>query len=223
METAERRLHTIIAGLLVPAVLFGAIKLSPLLASWSLPKFAGALLGAAVASAATYRGLVFGINWLLRRSEFIKKRMLGPAYLNGTWVGWYRGADGNIKYVVEIVEQTFTSVLTRGEAFDDAGTSRGDWVSEAMFVAPARAQLVYTCNAQFNSVGTPSRSLVVFKLERKENTAAPDALDGFVTDVHNGNRTKVREEKLQDKPMAIPAALGKAKERYQQALKAGRA
>jgi FlaA1/EpsC-like NDP-sugar epimerase len=95
-------------------------------------------------SYATYKTFVFLIFFLGKRIALIKKLMLGNEYLDGTWIGHYRGVSGNIRYFIEEIEQNLDSIKIRGKSFNEDMELNSTWNSEAVNVDGKSGTLTYT-------------------------------------------------------------------------------
>lgn len=64
---------------------------------------------------AASKALLGGLIWLgtfrlianvlitaTKRISWVKRLVLGPDFLEGTWVGFYIGVSGNVRYIIEI-------------------------------------------------------------------------------------------------------------------------
>src|SRR5947208_1333487 len=58
-------------------------------------------ISALVTSAGLYRLLALGLRWLMERWEWLRSVVLGPSYMHGTWIGWFRGHTGELRYMIE--------------------------------------------------------------------------------------------------------------------------
>jgi hypothetical protein len=212
MQSAEAKFHSTVVGFLVPLLVLGVVKLAPLFATLSTSFLVAGTIAAALASAGSYKILSLVLAKLLRKSEWLKRFILGPSYLNGTWVGWFIGHNKDVRYIVEVFEQDLGGVNTRGMSFNEAGETHGEWRSEATLIDPVKGQLLYTCSADILTADVPFRSIAVFNFERRGSDDPPHALDGHVADVHDGVRLEIREVKIASTLLGFREALPKARE-----------
>lgn len=49
----------------------------------------------------------------------IKKKILGNYYLEGTWVGFFVGNSGKIRYICERFEQSLEGIIIQGSSYTD--------------------------------------------------------------------------------------------------------
>src|SRR5262249_5507973 len=64
----------------------------------------------ALGSVAVYKFLVSSLNSILERYSFVRRFVMGPHYVEGTWVG-YNLIGGNCFYVVDRYEQSLSGAV----------------------------------------------------------------------------------------------------------------
>jgi hypothetical protein len=87
-------------------------------------------VGALVGSAGAYRLLVLLVRWVMERVEVIRALVLGPYYMHGTWIGWFRGHSGELRFMVEHFIQDVDTLAIAGRSFDATGKEHGTWFSQ---------------------------------------------------------------------------------------------
>jgi hypothetical protein len=212
--TPETKFHSLVLGLTV-GIMF--VVISILVPYIQRAAFLPVLLGAIttiVLSVGTYRLIAKGFVEVLRRSRWLKSKLLGPYYMEGTWVGYFRGHQDDIRYTVEVFEQDFSSLTITGKSYTVADELHAQWFSEATSLDVEKGQLTYTSSLDILSRKSPEQSLVVVQLERKSAKSAPDAIEGYAADLADGVRIRIREEKASSRAMAHRDALPQAKEMF---------
>lgn len=164
------------------------------------------------ASAGAYGTLSKGLLFLLGRVRWLKAFILGARYMEGTWVGFFRGHGGHLRYVVEIVEQDLSSLRMSGRSYTDAGELHGQWSTDAVSIDAERGRLIFASSADFLTRGTTDQCVGVFHLERPSPGSAATAIEGYVADLVDGVRIATREEKVSSKHLGFEEALQKARE-----------
>lgn len=89
----------------------------------------GALTGTGL-----FEALAKLVELAFNRVRFIKKLILGPCYLEGSWVGFYISAAGQPRLIREFVRQDWSSIFINGQAFNIDGTPHGQWRSVVAMV-----------------------------------------------------------------------------------------
>jgi len=175
-----------------------------------------AILASGVFSIGLYRVIVYFLLQLFRRVSWIKKLILGPAFLHGTWVGFFIGRAGSVRYFVEVFEQDLTRTVVRGRSFREDASFHGFWVSDNVSVDPVRARLsyIYETDAIGNTFVNPG--IAVFQLERKDITEPAIRMQGFSSDLYNSSKLPAYEKKISEKLIFDNSeAIEKARDLYE--------
>lgn len=173
MDSAEAKFHATVVSLLVFPLVFGVVKLAPVLSTLPWLTLAAGTVATALASAGVYRLLSMILMHILRKNERLKRFILGRAYLHGTWVGWFIGHNNDVRYLVEVFEQDLSGVKTRGMSFTEAGDKHGEWSSEATLIDHTQGKFLYTCDVQILRAGGPlqERCAVHIRAEEPERSS----------------------------------------------------
>ena len=163
-------------------------------------------------SVGTYKSLASILLGLFDRFIFIRRRFLGPEYIEGTWVGCYEFSEGQRRFTVEYFEQTLDKVIVRGQAFTEEGEPYGQWLSRAVTVNAEQGTLIYAYDCDIHSDNTSFQGIAIFHFERKTKRKPPSVLNGFSADVIDGVRSANREHKIGDTEIGMKEAFEKAKE-----------
>jgi len=132
--------------------------------------------------------------------------------MEGTWAGHFIGHQNDIRYVVEVFEQDFSSLTIMGKSYTVAHDMHAQWTSEATYLDVEHARLIYASSLDVFSRKITVQSIVVFQLERESANDAPHAMEGYTADLDDGTRIWIREEKINEQAMAHRDAIRQAKE-----------
>jgi len=160
-----------------------------------------------------YKLFVLFIFFLGNRIELIKKIILRNEYLNGKWIGYYRGASGNIRYFIETIEQDLDCITIRGKSFNENMEFNSSWNSEAVNIDGKLGILTYTYSASGRFNDSDSLGMAKFSFNRKNSREIPKSMNGFSTDLIYGKRITSYEEKVINN-LSENELLIKAKELY---------
>lgn len=218
--TPEAKFHALVLGFTV-SVMFAVLTL---VVPWvehapALGLYGGTAI-ALLASGGAYGLLSKGLAFLLGRVRWLKALILGAHYLEGTWVGFFRGHGGHIRYVVEIVQQDLSSLRISGRSYTTEGELHGQWSTDAVSLDAERGRLIFASSADFLTRGVTVQSVGVFQLERPSPGSAATAIEGYVADLVDGVRIAMREEKVSSRHLGVEEALRKAKEMADRVLAA---
>lgn len=164
-------------------------------------------LGTLLLSIGIYKLLATLLLASSRKIKFVKRHLLGPSYLNGTWVGKFRTSESSIVYSVEHFEQTLSSLKIRGQAFSVADESYAYWNSLSETIDVEAGVLTYTYNCDKNDDKGSFQGVCVFQFERSDETSGPQGMRGYSADLIDGKRTENRETKLSEDLIPFAQAL----------------
>lgn len=192
-------------------VFFGVVTLAPLVASASVFKQAGSLVSAALSSFAIYKMVSWLIFLAFRKSQRLRKFLLGDAFIEGTWVGHYQHNNLN-RFTIEIISQAEGETRITGREFDENGKTRADWSSESSFIDLRRQRLTYVYSCDVYQTNHQQNGIGSFKLIKSDPNNPPDTLDGYAVDMIDGTKDPNTEHKISDLVVKTEDALAKAKE-----------
>lgn len=133
-----------------------------------------------------------------RNLKWLKKYLLGATYLDGTWAGEFINSRNERIITIEVFEQTISSLIIRGEAFNQDGTTYAQWSSVACSINSQDGVLTYTYTCDSNMNYSVFQCLGVFKFDRKASHLAPKFIKGYSVDITDGVKTENRERKISD-------------------------
>lgn len=170
-----------------------------------------------IVSLGLYRITANFIILLIQESTWIKRKFLGPQFLEGTWVGFYIGPSGNQRYLIEKFEQEIDSLVIRGKSFDENLNYHSSWTSSSVNIDVNNGRITYMYELTPLKEIKNNNGICVFNFERDNQYSKPKGLEGFSADIHIGSKVKAKEIKVSDYcKFQENEALEKAKETYDQ-------
>lgn len=213
----ETRFHSTVVALVIPIMYFSLRFLLPRLAPASTPAAVGQAALALLASLGAYKVLAQVFTVALRRIRRLKRWVLGPAYLEGTWVGYFIGDDGTLEYAVETIEQDLSSLVLKGASYSADGRLHARWETSSARVDAVKGTLSYSHVCDVMGAAVPHQGIGVFDLRRSASTAPADEIEGYSADLTSGIRAHSHERKISDRGLtkaeALPEAVRFAEER----------
>ncbi len=166
------------------------------------------LPAAALTSIGTYTFLASAFSFLARRSRYLRGLLLGPADVEGTWVG-YLLLTGEKYKVIEWIEQDIDSTVIRGQSFKPDGSYYCQWTSNAVNLDVERGILTYTytCEILDSATVAPIYGISKFQLERRLRSHGPVAMLGFSTDEGFQGRVQAHQRRLSREMLTVDDAL----------------
>jgi hypothetical protein len=206
----EHKFHSYVTAATVTVMYFVITSFLPRLApSPSLEPFAKPI-GSLLLSVGIYRSLATAMASASRRLKFLKRHLLGPRYVNGTWVGKFHAADDTMVFSIEHFEQTLTTLKIRGQAFRASGELYAYWNSVSESIDDAAGTLTFTYSCDKSSDKASFQGVCFFQFERGDETMAPTAICGYSADLVDGIRTENRETRLSEDLLPFDEALRRA-------------
>ncbi len=163
-----------------------------------------------------YRSLGMLLLTLLRHINFVKRFMLGPQYMQGTWAGFFVGHNNKIRFFVEFFEQDLSRAVIRGRAYREDGSFHGSWIADDVSIDSIRGKLTY--QYQTDAIGNTfiNPGIGIFDLQRASASDPPQSLIGFSSDLFNPNKYVAFEDKVYEKNLLDSAeGLQKAMQVYE--------
>lgn len=204
------KFNSLLAGATVFIMYFLVTLVAPLLQAAGVTFPLLLPVGAFVTSVGVYRLLTMALRWLMEKVEKIRELVLGPYYMNGTWVGWYRGHTGELRYMVEHFEQSLDSVVIRGWSYTKERQCHGDWVSDLAAIDAEQGTLHFTYKFNVYANSKPSYGLNESHFQRKSKRHAPYALTGLAHDLNDETRIPVQSQRVSNKLLSVKESLALA-------------
>ncbi len=130
------------------------------------------ILIGALASLAVYKLLLLGLQWTFENIRPLRKRILGPYFVEGTWVGFY-GISATPYYAIDVYEQTFTRTTIKGWGYVSKEEQRANWESDMVHIDPSRRSLAFICTVNFFPQ-LQSDAITEFTFIRKDKNSPPE-------------------------------------------------
>lgn len=213
--TPETKFHTLVLSATVAVMFWAFVLFGADLSRAAGTQVVAAFPIAVLASAGTYTLFAKLLSAVLVRSTPLKRFVLGPSFLGGTWVGWV--VDGDVRrWVVEHFDQDLQGLVIRGWSWnledDGSGAPVAEWQSDASHVDPVRGRLSYAYQCKFYVPVHQASGLGFFSLQRKKPTDAAHAIRGSITDVLNDVHHPSFETKVADEAVEASEAIRLAKD-----------
>lgn len=168
------------------------------------------LLLAGLTSFGVYKLVAQIILYSFNNCQWLRKIILGKAYLEGTWVGhWvYEGKD---VYTIETIDQENGETIISGRQIGDDLKTQAAWSSESVFVDLRRESIIYVYSCDVFKTNHQQNGIGVFKMIRPNKKLAPNVLDGYAVDMIDGDKDINREHKISDRIVETNKAIEEAK------------
>ena len=155
----------------------------------------GLILGGLI-SFGSYRIILKAVELLFLNIKFVKRKILGNIYLEGTWVGCYIGLDNQPKFFIECFEQTLDELIIRGRCFREDYIFKGTWTSDTVIIDEKKGSISYTYETDMIGNVHKNQGLAVFSFVRSEKAKAPTKMFGYSSDIFVPRKTKSLEVKI---------------------------
>lgn len=176
-------------------------------------------LASFLGSLGIYRLLAIGLRFAMNRWEYLRKKILGAHYVHGTWVGWFVGHSGEVRYMVEHFEQSLDSFVIRGWSFKTDNKTHGSWHSRSTALNVEAGTLEFSYVFDSSAWASPRYGLNQSLLQRKSKGAAAFALKGIAHDLNDETRIDVHSEKVSDSLVPPLSVLNNAHTRFAEEIK----
>lgn len=208
------KFNTLLVGTTVSIMFLVIVSLSPDLHTAGVRHPILGFIAGLLLSAGAYRLLAIVLRWLMKRSSHTLSLVLGPSYMGGTWIGWFRGHSGELRYMIEYFNQNLDSLSITGRSFYPDGSDHGYWESEAVALDSKKGKLTFTYVFDTLSRDKPLLGIHSSILERKSGTKPPYGYNGFAHDLNDSTRIGVRSKKLSRKFISSKTALESAQQQF---------
>jgi hypothetical protein len=187
--------------------------LVPLVQDSSFPAKVASAVVAGLSSVGLYKSLLALFVWVFSKSLWLRRRLLGKAFLEGTWVGHYE-RQGRDRFTIETIDQRTGETVISGGEYDENGKAIAEWCSETALINARTKKLVYVYSCDRYASGNEHKGIGVFKLGISGNGAPPNWLEGYSIDTLDSPKNTNAEFKLEDAPTDVATILVKARERF---------
>ncbi len=204
------RLAGLATALTVTLMFLGVGFVAPWLKKLPIPQALVAWAVGAIVSLGLYKLIANGLFTLFRRSLRLRKFVLRQSFLEGTWVGHYVH-KGMRRFTIEFFDQEKGTTKILGREFDEKGTTRASWHSDAVSIDIENMRLVYTYTCEVFGSKDQQQGVAAFTLLVPKKRAPANVLDGYSADLIDGDRDPNKEHKISDGIMADTEALEQAR------------
>ena len=181
-----------------------------------------AILISFVTSIGCYRLLVSIFYILFDRIHWFRVIILGPFCLEGTWVGFSAGSQGDIRFYYEKFDQELDSVNIYGQSFTENGGFHGSWYVRNPMIDIESGEMTYCFEADSIKNTWSNPGFGRFKMIRETKNDAPFMLRGYTSYVYNTTKLFGLEVKIKDGNYSDQELYSKAQavyEKYKYVLK----
>lgn len=197
--TPEHKFHSYVTTLTIIVMYFIVSELVPIIDSVGDSSMYLKPLVSVLSAFGLYGLFAKVMNGIACNWNWLKRHLLGPTYLNGTWVGRFINSQNEEKITVEFFEQTISSLTIRGEAFNSDGSTYAQWTSIAASINERNGVLTYTYTCDSHIDYSTFQGIGVFSFERKSAHLPPTFIKGYSADISDGVRTENREKRISEK------------------------
>jgi hypothetical protein len=192
-ETAERRFYLYVVTATLSTIVAGIAAVDTLLTTGfggphGYIKTALNAAAALIVAPFVYNALSKGLLTVMRKSQWVKQRVLKKFYVEGTWAGYYYANESDLKtddvyYVVDYFEQDLSALTVIGESYTKNGGQRASWESKAAQISPGASRMVFVIDCTIPSKGLRFDAVTEFSLIRTAGSTWPDIVSGRSTNV----------------------------------------
>ena len=151
-------------------------------------------LSGGLISLATYRLLYEFLKFIFSRWRLFRRVILHKSYLEGTWIGFYIGISGNIRYIKEEFKQDLNGIIIKGRSFDENKQLHAKWVSDVVRIDDRLSKIKYMYEVTPIKENMTGYGIADFDLE-ENNFGIYHRITGYTSDNHWGQRIKSIEIK----------------------------
>jgi hypothetical protein len=179
-------------------LMFSAIGLlGPWIGTLPLPQTVALGAATVLASLSAYKLIAGGLFAVFRRSVRLRRFVLGPSFLEGTWVGHYE-RNGQHRFTIEVFDQEDGTTRLQGREIDYGGATCASWHSDAVSIDLATRRLIYAYTCDVYGRSNQQQGLAVFNLICPKKGKPPTILDGYAVDLIDGDKNPNKERKISD-------------------------
>lgn len=148
-----------------------------------------------------------------------KVRLLGPYFIEGTWVGYQQGGETGGYFIVETYDQSLTAITATGTRFTRSGEIHSRWESRSVRLNRKTRSLVQENACSMPRSGRLFSEFVFYSLRNGAKGKPPDRMEGFTLDGVTRNRRIRVEEKASDGILAHSEGFSIARDTFRQFVK----
>lgn len=163
----------------------------------TIPFFITTILSALV-SLGFYRSMSGILKKIFMNIKFVKKFVLGNYYLEGTWVGFFIGNNGRVRFLCENFEQDLEGIVIQGSSYTDCKKIHGSWIAKNPVIDIKEKRITYYYEADMIKNLFINPGLASFKMDKINKSSYINRLNGFSSDIYNPNKLFAVEEKISE-------------------------
>jgi hypothetical protein len=230
-QTPWIRIASVAVAATVTIMFFVLFYLIPLLRSYGTTAAAVGYFATLLGGASIYRQISTYVWKFFQSSLTLRKFLLGPAFIEGTWVGHYVRYGRSI-FTVEHHYQASDQIEITGREIDITGKPLSSWKSYVAALDAKGATLTYAYDCDIFARQGSHLGIARFDLHRQNATGwkawtpfgnatsqPPYKLTGFSLDTTDGEKDVNMEYKVSDGPLDDQEALDRAKEYFRTDLR----
>ncbi len=142
-----------------------------------------------------YRIIYLAVAWCINNIFWTKRLVFSSFYLEGTWVGFYIGVSGKIRYMIETYEQSLDGIVIKGMSFDENKNLHTFWTSESVNLDIEKGEISYLYKVKSTKDKTDPYGMAYFSFIRDINKKPPVQIIGYSEDAHFTQKCKAAEKK----------------------------
>lgn len=162
---------------------------------------------------ALYRGIASLLFSTFRKNLRLRKFILGAGFLEGTWIEFFPLED-SYHFTIEFFDQESGETKITGRESDASGKTFASWKSYATSVDLNDRRLTYAYSCDVFDRDRQQQGLGVFDMVGKGKKSQPTILDGYISDLVNGEKDTIKEYKISDELVADDEALIEARKLF---------
>ncbi len=167
-------------------------------------------------SIGVYRLLFLITSYFVNNCQWLKRKVFSSCYLEGTWVGFYIGVLGNVRYLIETFEQNIDGLVIKGSSYDENKNLHSFWTSESINLDSEKGELSYQYKVRTTRENQDPNGIAYFSMIRENNRKPATMLVGFSADSHLTQKCKAMEYRwIKNTKYDINEALTNAEKFYQ--------
>lgn len=181
-------------------VMFSLTEMLPMLLTrqgWPTPvRLLLTPLAAAAGSLGFYRLLLTAAMLLADRVQRLKRLVLGPAFVEGTWVGLAEPSVGEFAIVIDRISQSWDAIEINGIGYLPNGFKHSHWRSHSVVLDLAKGRMDYFYETTPIYGGAHFQGVTSFEMIRSARTQAPSALSGSYNEPGPVQHTPITQWKV---------------------------
>jgi hypothetical protein len=156
-------------------------------------------LSGGLISIATYKLLYSFLIFIFGRSRLFRMFLLHKLYLEGTWVGFYIGIGGKVRFIKEEFKQDLNGLIIKGTGFNENKQMHATWISDTTKIDDRLGKLIYMYEVYPVNENMTGYGVANFDLKEFNFLGISQRITGYTSDNHWGKRLKSIEVKISNR------------------------